>query len=115
MSVEQNRQTFGKCNNSNGHGHNYVVEVTVAGAPDVKTGAVLSLPEFEQTVKERVVDHLDHKHLNADVAEFCALNPSVENIARVIWGMLAGHVSPAQLCRVRVWETAKTCAEYAGP
>jgi 6-pyruvoyltetrahydropterin/6-carboxytetrahydropterin synthase len=114
MSAEYNEQMFGKCNNPNGHGHNYLVEVTVAGVPDAKTGAVLSLPGFEQTVKERVIDRLDHKHLNADVAEFYALNPSVENIARVIWGLLEGQVSPARLHHIRVWETAKTCAEYAG-
>ena len=114
MSAEQNRQTFGKCNNPSGHGHNYLVEVTVAGTPDAKTGAVLSLPRLEQTVKAQVIDRLDHKHLNADVPEFRELNPSVENIARVIWGLLEEQVSPAKLHRVRVWETAKTCAEYAG-
>ena len=115
LSDEQNRRTFGKCNNPQGHGHNYLLEVTVAGPPDAATGAVLPLPEFEQIVKEQVIDRLDHKHLNADTPEFRGVNPSVENIARIIWGLLADHVSPAKLHRVRVWETAKTCAEYAGP
>ena len=114
LSAEENRRTFGKCNNPGGHGHNYLLEVTVIGTPDPKTGAVLSLPQFEQTVQERVIDRLDHKHLNADTPEFRDVNPSVENIARVIWGMLERHVGPATLHRVRVWETAKTCAEYAG-
>ncbi|MEW6197798.1 MAG: 6-carboxytetrahydropterin synthase [Planctomycetota bacterium] len=115
FSEDENRHTFGKCNNPNGHGHNYVVEVTVAGEPDARTGAVLPLPRFEQVVKERVIDRLDHTHLNADTAEFRTINPSVENIARVIWGLLAEHVSPATLHSVRVWETPKTWAEYAGP
>lgn len=115
FSEDENRRTFGKCNNPNGHGHNYVAEVTVAGEPDARTGAVLPLPRFEQVVKERVIDRLDHKHLNADTAEFRAINPSVENIARVIWGLLAEHVAPATLHGVRVWETPKTWAEYAGP
>lgn len=114
LSDEQNRQTFGKCNNPRGHGHNYLVEITIAGKPDSATGAVLPLPRFEQIVKERVSDRLDHKHLNHDVTEFRGLNPSVENIARVVWGLLAAHVAPAKLHRVRVWETAKTYAEYTG-
>lgn len=115
LSDVENRRTFGKCNNPRGHGHNYLLEVTVAGEPEARSGAVLPLPRFEQVVKERVVDRLDHHHLNEDVPEFRAVNPSVENIARVIWGMLADHVAPARLQRVRVWETAKTCAAYSGP
>jgi 6-pyruvoyltetrahydropterin/6-carboxytetrahydropterin synthase len=114
LSDEENRQVFGKCNNPTGHGHNYLVEVTVAGVPGAKTGAVLPLPRFEAIVKERVVDVFDHKHLNEDIEQFRSLNPSVENIAKVIWGMLAGHVAPAQLERVRVYETPKTWADYAG-
>jgi 6-pyruvoyltetrahydropterin/6-carboxytetrahydropterin synthase len=114
LSEAENRQTFGKCNNPRGHGHNYMVEVTVAGEPDVKTGAVLPLPRFEEIVKQRVIDRLDHQHLNEDTEEFRTVNPSVENIARVIWGLLEAHVAPANLHHVRVWETAKTWAEYAG-
>lgn len=114
LSEEENRRTFGKCNNPNGHGHNYVVEVTVAGVPDQKTGALLPLPRFEQIVKERVIDQLDHQHLNQDTERFRELNPSVENIARVVWEMLVEQVSPAKLANVRVFETPKTWAEYAG-
>lgn len=114
LSDEENRQTFGKCNNPNGHGHNYLLEVTLRGDPDPKHGAVLPLPRFEQIVKERVIDELDHKHLNEDTAAFRDVNPSVENIARVIWGMLAAHVAPAVLDSVRVWETPKTWAEFRG-
>lgn len=114
LSADENRRTFGKCNNPNGHGHNYLLEVTVSGRPDPQTGALLPLPRFEQLVKDRVIDRLDHTHLNADVPEFAALNPSVENIARVIWDLLADHVGPARLHSVRVWETPKTWAEFAG-
>ena len=114
LSDDENRQTFGKCNNPNGHGHNYVLEVTVIGEPNPATGAVLPVPRFEEIVKQRVIDVLDHKHLNEDTAEFATLNPSVENITRVIWQMLVEHVSPARLRTVRVFETAKTWAEYAG-
>lgn len=112
LSDEENRRVFGKCNNPNGHGHNYQVEVTVAGPVDARTGSVLPLPAFESLVKREVIDRLDHKHLNSDTEEFARLNPSVENIARVIWEILEPQMSPARLRRVRVWETAKTYAEY---
>ena len=111
LSEEENRRVFGKCNNPNGHGHNYVVEVTVSGTPDENTGTVLPLPHFEQVVKELVIDRLDHTHLNAETAEFSELNPSVENITRVIWGLLVERLSPARLAKVRVYETPKTWAE----
>lgn len=114
FSDEENRRTFGKCNNPRGHGHNYLLEVTVAGTPDAKSGAVLPLPQFERIVQQHVIDRLDHKHLNEDTPEFRSVNPSVENIARVVWNLLAQHVGPARLHRVRVWETQKTCAEYTG-
>lgn len=114
LSDEENRQTFGKCNNPNGHGHNYMVEVTVSGHPTGEAGVVLPLPQFEQIVKERVIDVLDHKHLNEDTEQFRELNPSVENIARVVWDMLRPHVAPARLHNIRVYETPKTWAEYNG-
>lgn len=115
MSDEENRRIFGKCNNPRGHGHNYRVEITISRDIPDSTGRILPLPQFEAIVKEKVIDRLDHTHLNEDVSEFESLNPSVENIAQVIWGLLWEAVSPAQLRRVRVWETAKTYAEYVGP
>jgi 6-pyruvoyltetrahydropterin/6-carboxytetrahydropterin synthase len=114
LSDEENRAVFGKCNNPSGHGHNYQLEVTVAGRPDPETGLLLLLREFEGIVKERVIDRFDHKHLNDDCSEFRDLNPSVEHIARVIWSLLDGRFAPARLAKVRVWETPKTCAEYDG-
>ena len=112
LSDDDNRRIFGKCNNPRGHGHNYQVEVTISGHED--RGAGLTLPVFEDLVKREVIDRLDHKHLNEDVPEFRRLNPSVENIARVVWDLLGPAVRPARLRRVRVWETAKTYAEYRG-
>ena len=107
MSAESNREYFGKCNNPNGHGHNYVVAVTVA-YPDEN----FSLPQFETLVKRHVIDHLDHKLLNLDVPEFTNVNPSVENIAAVIWRLLKESPSPPNLHNVRVYETPKTWADY---
>ncbi|GJM23847.1 MAG: hypothetical protein DHS20C16_02620 [Phycisphaerae bacterium] len=114
LSDEENRQIFGKCTNPNGHGHNYVVEVTVGGEPDAKSGMLLEVGRLEQIVKERVIDAFDHKHLNLDCAEFADLNPSVENITRVIWDRLHGAFGAAGLNNVRVYETPKTYAEYSG-
>lgn len=112
LSDEDNRRIFGKCNNPRGHGHNYQLEVTIADAG--ATAPSLPLPDFEARVKREVIDRLDHKHLNEDVPEFATTNPSVENIARVVWDLLKDKLAPASLRRVRVWETAKTFAEYAG-
>jgi 6-pyruvoyltetrahydropterin/6-carboxytetrahydropterin synthase len=114
MSDEENRAYFGKCNNPNGHGHNYVLEVSISGGLDHRSSRLLAVPEFERIVKERVVERFDHKHLNKDCLEFRELNPSVENISKVIWNLLEGRLSPARLAKVRVWETPKTYAEYDG-
>jgi 6-pyruvoyltetrahydropterin/6-carboxytetrahydropterin synthase len=110
---EENRRTFGKCNHAGGHGHNYVVAVTLSGELDAG-GAVVPLPRFEQIVQERVIDVLDHKHLNIDVPHFARVNPSVENIARAIWDWLDPHIPDGKLAAVRVYETQKTWAEYRG-
>ena len=114
LSDEENRRLFGKCSNPSGHGHNYVLEVTVEGEPDKDTGRVASLPDLQRTVDECVIHPFDHKNLNMEVTDFRSLNPSVENIARVIWNRLHAELAPAILSRVRVWETPKTYAEYRG-
>jgi 6-pyruvoyltetrahydropterin/6-carboxytetrahydropterin synthase len=114
LSDEENRRIFGKCSNPNGHGHNYVLEVTVSGRPDDTTGCVVELPHFRRMVRERVIDSFDHKHLNLDCVEFKSLNPSVENIARVIWDRLHDAFEHCRLAGIRVWETPRTFAEYSG-
>ena len=111
LSEEENRALFGKCANPNGHGHNYVVEVTVRGEPDTGTGRIIHIHDLELIVRESVVDRFDHKHLNLDCPEFAELNPSVENITQVIWNLLDSRFPPAELAKVRVWETPKTYAE----
>ncbi len=114
FSDEENLRVFGRCTNPNGHGHNYIVRVTVFGAPSSETGTVVDLGAFERIVNEAVIDRFDHKHLNEDCPEFASLNPSVENITRVIYDKLKDAFAPAALARVRVYETAKTYAEYSG-
>lgn len=114
MSEEENRRIFGKCNNPRGHGHNYRVDISICREIPEPTGQILPLRLFETIVQEKVIDRFDHTHINEEVPDFKSLNPSVENIARVIWDLLWKPLSPAILRRVRVWETAKTYAEYVG-
>ena len=115
LSEEENRRTFGRCTNPNGHGHNYVVHVTIKGTPDDRTGALVPLEEVTRTVNECVITPFDHKHLNLDCPEFAELNPTVENISSVIYDRLRDAFTPARLERVRVYETPKTYAEYEAP
>jgi 6-pyruvoyltetrahydropterin/6-carboxytetrahydropterin synthase len=110
-SDDKNRTLFGKCNNPNGHGHNYLVEVTIEGRPNPETGSLFPVGALADIVQERVLSRFDHKHLNTDTTEFQRRNPSVENIADEVWNLLVDHLSPARLFRVRVYETAKTWAD----
>lgn len=114
LSEQENIATFGKCNNPAGHGHNYQVKVSLTGVPG-PTGQLISIATLDELVNRIIIDHLDHKHLNLQVPEFAALNPSVENIAMVIFRRLAPHLATpkAKLAGVTVWETPKTCAEYS--
>ena len=114
LSDEQNRQTFGKCNNPHGHGHNYELQVTLAGAPN-PSGLLFDIPTFEETVARTIIDRFDHKNLNIEVTEFAALIPSVENIARVIYRLLKPKLQSdtTRLAGVTVWETPKTWCEYS--
>jgi 6-pyruvoyltetrahydropterin/6-carboxytetrahydropterin synthase len=111
---EQNRQTFGKCSNPHGHGHNYELQVTLAGPPDAVTGLLIDLPAFERIVAATVIDRFDHRNLNVEVPEFKDLIPSVENIAWVIYRLLKPKFADAgaKLASVTVWETPKTWCEY---
>src|SRR5688572_25607069 len=113
LSEEENQKCFGKCNNPNGHGHNYEVQVTLAGQPD-QNGLLLDVPAFQRVVAETVIDKFDHKNLNVEVTEFRELMPSVENIAMVIYRMLKPKFAEqrARLASVTVWETPKTWCEY---
>lgn len=111
LPEEENRRIFGKCNNPMGHGHNYVVEVTVVGEPDA-AGRVVDHAAFVAQVRARLIDPWDHRHLNEDVADFRDLNPTVENIARRAWERLGPSIDRAKLHRVRVYETPKTWADY---
>jgi len=115
LSEEENRQTFGKCNNPHGHGHNYELQVTLVGTPSQDSGLLIDVPAFEQIVADTVIDPFDHKNLNIQVKEFQNEIPSVENIARVIYRLLKPRLqsSHSKLASVTVWETPKTWCEFS--
>jgi 6-pyruvoyltetrahydropterin/6-carboxytetrahydropterin synthase len=110
LSDAANRACFGKCNNPAGHGHNYEVQVAISGKPKAD-GTLVCLPDLERLVATTVIDRFDHKHLNLEVPEFAELNPTVENIARIIFGLLKPVV--ANLASITVWETPKTWCEFS--
>jgi 6-pyruvoyltetrahydropterin/6-carboxytetrahydropterin synthase len=112
-SEAQNRAVYGKCANPHGHGHNYVVEVTVGGQVDSVTGMVCDLATLDGCVKSEVIDRFDHTNLNFDPL-FTAEVPTTENLCIAIHNLLAEHFVHADLERVRVEETQNNFFEYSG-
>ena len=113
-SDAQNEAVFGLCSNTNGHGHNYTLEVTVAGEIDPVTGFVVDLKLLKDILEQEVVSVYDHRHLNFEVPEFAHTIPSTENIAAAIWQRLDGKIPGAKLHRVRVYETEDIYADFYG-
>ena len=113
LSEEENRRVYGKCNNPHGHGHNYVVEVSVSGAVDPATGMIANLLDLDSFVEREVIEPFDHKSLNEDVAAFRENVPTTENICKEIFERLK-RFPKAKLERVRVEETGNNTFEYAG-
>ncbi len=111
---EENVRAFGKCANRNGHGHNYTLEVTVAGEPDPVTGFVVDLKRLKDVIEREVLAAYDHRHLNLEVPEFRTTVPTTENIAAAIWRRLEGKIEGARLYKVRVYEMVDLFAEYVG-
>ena len=114
LSAEENQRLFGKCNNLNGHGHNYTLEVTVEGEVDAKTGFVLDLKQLKEVLNREVLDAFDHRHLNKEVPEFATQIPTTENIAIAIWRRLEPKLTGAKMHRVRVYETPDLFVDYYG-
>jgi 6-pyruvoyltetrahydropterin/6-carboxytetrahydropterin synthase len=112
--AETNRRVFDKCNNANGHGHTYQLEVTVEGEIDPETGYVMDFGDLKRTVSESVIRRLDRRHLNFDVDFLRGINPTAENIAVGIWRELKPRMAPARLVRVALNETEKNRVVYEG-
>jgi len=113
-SQAENERVFGKCANRNGHGHNYMMEVTVSGQVDATSGFVVDLKELKDILEREVVSVYDHRHLNLEVPEFATVIPTTENMAVAIWKRLDGKIPHAKLHRVRVYEMANLFADYYG-
>lgn len=114
FSPEENRRIFGKCNNPNGHGHNYTLEVTVKGEVDPKSGFVVDLKALKELLNREVLDILDHRFLNREVPEFATQIPTTENLAINIWQRIEPKLQVAKLYRVRVYETVDLFVDYYG-
>jgi 6-pyruvoyltetrahydropterin/6-carboxytetrahydropterin synthase len=112
LSEEENRALFGKCSHPYGHGHDYRLEITVRGEPDPITGMIINLSELDTLVQQEVLELLDHRFLNEEVAEFQQCIPTTENLVQFIYQRLAPHLSRrVQLYRVRLYETPRSAFE----
>ena len=114
LSDAENARLFGKCNNPNWHGHNYVLEVSVAGEIDARTGYVMDLAELKRIVQREVIEKVDHRNFNLEVDFMQGLIPTSENIVVACWRVLAPQVAPARLKRLVLWETPNNYVEYEG-
>ena len=107
-----NADVFGKCNNPNYHGHNYELIVKVVGEPDERTGFVIDLKQLSDIIKQNVLSKFDHKNLNLDVPEFKTLNPTAENIVKVIFALLREKIDSQYDLQVRLYETERNFVEF---
>src|SRR5580692_1347129 len=107
---EENERIFDKCNNLNGHGHNYTLEVTIAGSADPMTGYVVDLKELSRIIDDEIIAYVDHKHLNYDVAFLQGIIPTAENIAIAFWKILEQKIPAGKLARVKVSESENNSA-----
>jgi 6-pyruvoyltetrahydropterin/6-carboxytetrahydropterin synthase len=112
LSDAQNRAIYGKCNNPNGHGHNYTLEVTVQAPVDTDTGMVIDLKEMDQTVRA-LLQKLDHRHLDREIVAFAEHPSTAENIIVYVWNELAPRFE-SRLVHLKLWETKKNIFEYSG-
>ena len=113
-SDEKNQNLFGKCSNSNFHGHNYELIVDVRGEVDLVTGVVIDLKELKDIIKNEVEELLDHKNLNLDVLYFKKVIPTAENICIFIWNILRDKISNDNELSVTLYETPRNFVKYSG-
>ena len=114
LSDNENREMFGKCNNPNGHGHNYILEVVVAGEIDLKTGYVIDLKQLKTIIIDNIIKKVDHKHLNYDVDFLQGINPTTENVVVGIWDQLYDKIPSGTLYSIKLHETENNYIEYKG-
>lgn len=114
FSDSKNEETFGLCNNPNGHGHNYVLEVTVAGDIDPDTGMVLDLKILKKLINREIIDKVDHKNFNMDVDFMKGVIPTAENIAIKFWNILESKIDKGTLYELKLYESERNYVVYRG-
>lgn len=115
LSDEENEQLYGRCNNPNGHGHNYVLEVVITGPIDRKTGMIMDLKALKDLLEEHIIDRVDHKNLNVDVDFLRGVIPTAENIVASFWEILEDKLPVnCRLYEMKLWETDNNVALYRG-
>ena len=114
LSNEHNNEIFGGCSNPNGHGHNYYIEVCVAGEPNPKTGFVVDLKKIKNVLQDYFLDKVDHKNLNVDVDFLTGIIPTTENIAIAAWKQIQPQITEGKLFSIRLYETENNFVEFKG-
>jgi 6-pyruvoyltetrahydropterin/6-carboxytetrahydropterin synthase len=114
LSDEDNARIFGQCNNPNFHGHNYTLEVAIAGEPDPRTGMLMDLKDLKGLIEREIIDLVDHKNLNLDVEFLRGVIPSAENIAISFWKILEPKITHGKLTSIRLLESENNIVEYRG-
>ncbi|HEU5375245.1 MAG TPA: 6-carboxytetrahydropterin synthase [Ktedonobacteraceae bacterium] len=114
LTDEENYVLYEKCANPNGHGHNYILEVTIRGWPDAQTGMILNLTELKDTINEAVIKWVDHKHLNHDVPWLEGIIPTTEMLVVTFWERLVTALPEGLLYEVKLYETENNIALYRG-
>jgi 6-pyruvoyltetrahydropterin/6-carboxytetrahydropterin synthase len=112
--ADWNQRIYDKCDNPSGHGHNYVLEVSVEGEVDPETGMVIDLKKLKTIMRREVIDRVDHKNLNTDVDFLCHVIPTAENLAVAFWRRLAPAIDEGRLARIVLHETERNSATYSG-
>ena len=113
FSDEKNREIFGECSNPNGHGHNYVLEVSVSGEVESQTGMVINLKELKRVLDSEIIAQVDHRNLNSDVDFMRGVIPTSENLAAKIWDILDAKLGERKLSRIVLWESENNRVEVS--
>jgi 6-pyruvoyltetrahydropterin/6-carboxytetrahydropterin synthase len=116
LPEDQNRDLYGERPGSHGHGHNYVIEVSIEGEPDPVTGMIVDLKQVKDIIQREVIDSMDHRHLNHEVPPFDRIVPTAENLVREVWRRLELplRLGEARLHSIRLYETADLYVDYFG-
>jgi 6-pyruvoyltetrahydropterin/6-carboxytetrahydropterin synthase len=114
FSDEENERIFGKCSNPNWHGHNYILEVIVAGEINPETGYLIDLKLLKEIIIKNIIDKVDHKNLNTETDFMSGIIPTAENIASAVWNQLVDKLPGGKLYSVKIYETENNYFEYRG-